>query len=149
MGQFLTDIGEINNSIQNSDLFDLQILGIPNEIINNDVNFKDRFLHKFINFGACVSNIAFSKQNKEFYVTFLDFSDGKILQTLTPETLEKGMRLVLCDRSGNKYVTYEFKNCKLKDTLPITLSYEGNNYLLQRHPYILIFAYSNVYKNVN
>ena len=48
MGQFLTDIGEINNSIQDSDLFDLQILGIPNEILNNDVNFKDRFLHKSI-----------------------------------------------------------------------------------------------------
>ena len=147
MGRFLINIEDIKNNIKYVDVFDLQVIGMPQ--VEQSKEDKKGILKYMthINWGGfseSISNVGFGNDN-DICITFYDFTNGETISTLTDELLSKGLRLVLADRDGTPVAIYEFSNCKLISDVPIILGYD-NTYVIQRHPHILIFKYSNIYK---
>ena len=152
MGRFLTNLEDIKNTIKWADLFDLQIIGMPNEkkieetdngLITNLITF-----HTLCGgFSGSVSEIGFG-DNNDIFVLYNDFDKGKILDSINDELLSDGIRLVITDRDGTSLGNYEFNGCKLISKVPIILGYD-NTYVVQRHPYILRFTYNNIYKIIS
>ena len=66
-------------------------------------------------------------------------------KSIDDELLSDGIRLVIADRDGTSLGNYYFSGFKLISKVPIILGYD-NTYVVQRHPYILVFKYSNIYK---
>jgi hypothetical protein len=144
MGKFLTNIEDIKNNIKWVDIFDLHIIGMPNEQKLNEAQGLTKYRHIFGGFSESVTNIGFG-DNNDIFVTFSDWDKGKTLSLVDDEALSKGMRLVLGDRDGSLVAKYEFSGCKLVSKVPIIFGYD-NNYIIKQTPHILVFKYSNIYK---
>ena len=144
MGRFLTNLEDIKSNIKQIDLFDLQIIGMSNPEQPNENLHKYMSYISFGGFSAYVSEIGFGNDN-DIFVLYNNFDKGKILDSINDELLSDGIRLVIADRDGTLLGNYEFNGCKLISKVPIILGY-NNTYVVQRHPYILVFKYSNIYK---
>ena len=144
MGRFLTNLEDIKSNIKQIDLFDLQIIGMPKPEQPNENLRKYMSYISYGGFSASVSEIGFGNDN-DIFVLYNDFDKGKILDSINDELLSDGIRLVIADRDGTSLGNYEFNRCKLISKVPIILGYD-NTYVVQRHPYILVFKYSNIYK---
>lgn len=144
MGRFLTNLEDIKNNIKWVDIFNLQIIGMPKPEQPNENLRKYMSYISFGGFSASVSEIGFGNDN-DIFVLCNNFDKGKILDSINDELLSDGIRLVIADRDGTSLGNYEFNGCKLISKVPIILGYD-NTYVVQRHPYILVFKYSNIYK---
>lgn len=144
MGRFLTNLEDIKSNIKQIDLFDLQIIGMPKQEQPNENLHKLMSYISFGGFSASVSEIGFGNDN-DIFVLYNDFDKGKILDSINDELLSDGIRLVIADRDGTSLGNYEFSGCKLISKVPIILGWD-NTYVIQRHPHILVFKYSNIYK---
>ena len=149
MGKVLTNIQDIKDNIKWQDIFELQIIGMPNEQKLTDENGG---LRKHIpifmgGFTESVAEIGFGDDN-DIFVIFQDWNKGKTLDLIDDEYLSKGMRLIIADRDGTPIGNYIFEGCTLISKVPIILGYD-NTYIVQRHPHILVFKYSNIYKILN
>ena len=151
MGRFLTNLEDIKNTIKWADLFDLQIIGMPNEkkieeTDNGLITSLITFHTLCGGFSGYVSEIGFGNDN-DIFVIYNDYDKSQTLDLIDDEYLSKGMRLTIIDRDGTSLGNYEFNGCKLISKVPIILGYD-NTYIVQRHPYILRFTYNNIYKTI-
>jgi len=147
MGRFLTNLEDIKNTIKWADLFDLQIIDMPEPKQPDENLCKYMSCISFGGFSASVSEIGFGNDN-DIFVLYYDFDKGKILDSINDALLSDGIRLVIIDRDGTSLGNYEFNGCKLISKVPIILGYDHTD-IIQKHPYILRLTYNNIYKIIS
>lgn len=147
MNTVITNIEDVKDNIKWIDIFDLQIIGMPDEQIEEKNNGLVHHYHLCIGgFSGYVSEVGFG-DNNDIFVIYQDFDKGKTLNSIDDKCLSEGIRLVIADRDGTPIGNYTFEGCKLVSKVPIVLGYD-NTYVIQRRPHILVFKYSKIYKTI-
>lgn len=135
MNKAFATIEDIREEIERNDLFDFQF--IPEES-------KE--------LSECISSIAFGHDRKEVYITCLDWSKQNVINykneestvsLITKELVNKGYKILLCDRTGKITCVFEFEECHLKDKAEIKLDYNIGSKIPM---YVISLSYKNIYK---
>ena len=134
-----SNIKEINDSIQDSDLFELRFNNNYPELTEsiNSISFgqnRPRIYLTITNFGQTMKPDPFGKLKVFNYDLNLDNLDIVI---------NEGMELVLCDRSGDIKYNFEFSGCVLEDIAEQKLDYNLDH---KFKTYIITISYYHIFK---
>lgn len=139
MKKEISNIEEINNSIDNLTIFQLQ-LNTPYSDFEESINslyFSDNKKYLYIqvtNFGKL--SIPNNEGQFKIYNYNLDFTN-------LDEIIHNNFHLLFADRSGNIKCNFEFIGCKLEDIAEMKLEYNLDK---KFKTYIISISYENIFK---
>ena len=141
MKKEISNIKEINESIIDSDLFELRF--------NNDYLILTESINS-ISFGQHIPNIYLTitdfghtiKPNSEGKLKVFDYDLNLDINNLKL-IITEGFNLLLCDRQGNIKYNFEFCGCVLHDIAEQKLDYNLDN---KFKTYIISIGYYKIFK---